>query len=80
MPYDKSLDAKVFSKEWEGERERLTVSVFSYNSGPKKLQITRENKDKEGNYRFTRLGRLSKEEAVAILPSIQEAVKVIDSE
>ena len=78
MPYDKNLDKKLYSKEWEGERERLTVSVFSYNEGPKKLQITRENKDKEGNFRFTRLGRLSKDEALAILPFIQEAVGVID--
>ena len=77
MPYDKSLDKKLFSKEWEGERERITVSVFSYNEGSKKLQITRENKDKEGNFRFTRLGRLGKDEAIAILPYIQEAVGVI---
>jgi len=74
MPYDSSLDQKVFSKEWVTDRERLTVSVYSYNNGPKKLQITRENKDKEGNYRFTRLGRLSKEEIGSILPLIQEAI------
>lgn len=73
MPYDNSLDRKVFSKEWVTERERITVSVYSYNNGPKKLQITRENKDKEGNYRFTRLGRLSREEAVAVIPLMQEA-------
>lgn len=78
MPYDKNLDKKLYCKEWEGERERLTVSVYSYNDGPKKLQITRENKDKEGNFRFTRLGRLSKEEIQAILPFIQEAVSVIE--
>ena len=74
MPYDSSLDQKVFSREWVTDRERLTVSVYSYNNGPRKLQITRENKDKEGNYRFIRLGRLSKEEIGAILPLIQEAV------
>jgi hypothetical protein len=79
MPYDSSLDQKVFSKEWVTDRERLTVSVYSYNNGPRKLQITRENKDKEGNYRFTRLGRLSKEEIDAILPLIQEAVGAMES-
>jgi predicted transcriptional regulator len=49
--------------------------VYSYNKGAKKLQITRENGDKEGNLRFTKLGRLSVEEVEGILPFIQEAVQ-----
>jgi len=74
MPYDSSLDQKLFSKEWETEEVKLTVSVFSYNNGAKKLQISRENKDAEGNFRFAKLGRLTKDEAQAILPLIQEAI------
>jgi len=74
MPYDSSLDERLFSKSWEIESERLTVSVYSYNKGPKKLQITRENKNNQGEFRFTKLGRLSKEEIEAILPLIQEAL------
>lgn len=73
MPYDRSLDEKVFSKSWETDAGRLTISVYSYNKGPKKLQITRENRTGEGELRFTRLGRLGKEEIEAILPLIQEA-------
>ena len=75
MPYDSSLDEKLFSKSWEGEIDRITVSVYSYNNGQKKLQITRENKDRQGNYRFVKMGRLSKEEIQAILPFIQEALE-----
>lgn len=74
MPYDSSLDEKVFSKSWDAKDGRITVSVYSYNNGPKKLQITRENNDPEGNPRFAKLGRLSKDEIEAILPLIQEAV------
>ena len=74
MPYDANLDAKLFSKSWETDLERLTVSVFSYNQGIKKLQISRENKDAEGEFRFAKLGRLTKEEVQAVLPLIQEAV------
>jgi hypothetical protein len=74
MAYDSSLDAQLFSKSWEAEETRLIVSVYSYNKGAKKLQISRETKDNEGNFRFAKLGRLTKEEAEAILPSIQEAV------
>jgi len=75
MPYDSSLDEKLFSKAWETETERLTVSVFSYNKGAKKLQISRENRNAEGELRFAKMGRLAKEEVEAILPFIQEAVK-----
>ena len=74
MAYDSTLDAQLFSKSWEAEETRLIVSVYSYNKGVKKLQISRETKDNEGNFRFAKLGRLTKEEAEAILPFIQEAV------
>lgn len=74
MPYDASLDDQLFAKSWEGEGTKITVSVYSYNNGPKKLQITRENKDANGNFRFTKLGRITKEETEAILPLIQETI------
>ena len=74
MPYDASLDQKVYADAWEGEGTKVNVSVFSYNNGPKKLQITRENKDNNGDFRFTKLGRIAKEELEGILPLIQEAV------
>ena len=74
MPYESSLDKNIFSKSWEYERGKITVGIWTYNDGPKKLQITRENKDKEGVYRFTRLGRLFKEEIEGVLPLIQEAM------
>ncbi|MFH1479464.1 MAG: hypothetical protein ABIG92_06820 [Candidatus Omnitrophota bacterium] len=78
MPYDSSLDEKVFSKSWETESERLSVSVYSYNKGAKKLQITRENRDAEGGFRFAKLGRMTKEEVTSILPLIQEAAAKLD--
>ena len=78
MAYDRNLDNCLFSKAWEGEFERLTASVFSYNNGPQKLQLSRENKDNQGEYRFAKLGRLSKEEIEHLLPLIQEAVQHMD--
>ena len=74
MPYDSSLDQQLFSKAWESEDTRLVVSVYSYNQGAKKLQISRENKGGEGDFRFAKLGRMTKEEIENILPFIQEAV------
>jgi len=78
MPYDSSLDERLFSKTWEGEADRITVSIYSYNKGQKKMQLSRENVNAQGEYRFAKLGRLSKEEAEAILPLKQEALGAIN--
>lgn len=74
MAYDASLDQQVFVKLWESDMGKITVSVFSYNNGPRKLQIVREVRSKEGEYSFAKLGRLAKNEIQGILPLIQEAI------
>ncbi len=78
MPYDSSLDAQTFSRFWENDSGKIVVSVYSYNNGPKKIQIVREIKDKNGDYSFAKLGRLVKAEAEGILPLIQEALKTME--
>ena len=75
--YQSNLDKKLFSETKEFQTTRITVGVFSYNEGEKKIQISRENKNTDGEWRFARLGRLLKEEAEAILPLIQEAIKKV---
>lgn len=75
MKYDSNLDQQLFSKALEGDGEKIVVSVHSYNNGPKKLQLVRETKDAEGNWRFGKLGRLTKSEIEGILPIIDEAIK-----
>ena len=74
MPYDASLDDQLFSKAWESDHTKIVVSVYSYNNGPKKLQLSREIATQEGRQNFVKLGRLSKEEIEGILPLIQEAL------
>jgi len=78
MPYDSSLDECLFAKTLESDTDRLTVSVYSYNKGQKKLQITRENRNREGELRFAKLGRMTKEEVEAVLPLMQDAIKSMD--
>ena len=78
MPYDGSLDESLFSKSRETDSDRLTVSVYSYNKGAKKLQIARENRDAQGDFRYAKLGRMNKEEVASLLPLIQEALKHMD--
>ena len=78
MPsYNKDLDEELFSKAWENDMGKIVVSIHSYNNGPKKLQITRELKSREGQAAFAKLGRLAKDEILGILPLIQEAIPMM---
>jgi predicted transcriptional regulator len=74
MPYDSKLDKQLFTKSYDTENGKIVVSVYSYNDGPRKLQIIREVKNREGQSNFVKLGRLTKEELQGILPLIQEAL------
>ncbi|NQT32465.1 MAG: hypothetical protein HQ594_02190 [Candidatus Omnitrophica bacterium] len=75
MPYDNSLDATLFSKSWENDGDRLTVSIRSYNNGQKKLQLSRESVNNQGELRFAKLGRMTKDEVEAVMPLMQEAIQ-----
>ena len=75
MPFDPSLDKKIFYETKEFENTRVTVGVFSYNEGEKKLQLSRENVAQTEEWRFAKLGRMTKDEIEAILPLIQSALK-----
>lgn len=77
MPYDASLDKKVFYEVKEFDGTRIAVGIFSYNNGEKKLQLSRENIGQEGEWRFAKLGRMTKEETEAILPLVQAALKAM---
>lgn len=73
--FDKSLDKELFGEEVSFDTTKIRVSVMSYNEGVKKLQISRENLNPEtGDWRWSKLGRMNKEEVVAILPLIEKAV------
>ncbi len=75
MPYDQSLDAETFKETKEFDKTRVTVGVFSYNGGAKKLQLTRENLDQNEQWRFAKLGRMTKEEAREIIPIMLRAAE-----
>jgi len=77
MPYDKTLDVDSFKETKEFEDTRITVGVFSYNEGTKKLQISRENRNQEDEWRFAKLGRVTKEEAQEIIPIMAKAVEIM---
>ena len=75
MPYDKSLDAELFKEVKDFEGTRITIGVFSYNNGTRKLQLGRENQNAAGEWAFSKLGRMTKEEAQAVIPVMLKAVE-----
>jgi hypothetical protein len=77
--FDKSLDKELFGKEAEFETTKIRVSVMSYNEGRQKIQISRENLNPEdGEWRWSKLGRMTKEEAEKVVPLLQEAIQFMD--
>ncbi|HLC52311.1 MAG TPA: hypothetical protein VJI98_03660 [Candidatus Nanoarchaeia archaeon] len=73
MAFDKSLDHELFSEDINFERSVITVAVFSYNEGTPKLQLSRQNKNAEGELTFAKLGRMTREEVRAVLPVMEKA-------
>lgn len=80
MAFDKSLDKELFGESVEFDKTKITVSVYSYNNGTPKLQISRENKNANDEYSFSKLGRMVKEEAEAIMPLITKALEHFDNQ
>ena len=77
MPYDQSLDVSTFKETKEFEDTRITVGVFSYNGGTKKLQLSRENQNQNEEWRFAKLGRMTKEEAQEVIPIMAKAIETM---
>ena len=75
MAFDKNLDKELFSETAVFETSRIKVGVYSYNDGEKKMQISRENMNQEGIWSFAKLGRMFKDEAEAVIPLIEKALK-----
>ena len=77
MPYDQALDVSSFKESKEFGETRITVGVHSYNEGTKKLQISRENMNANEEWRFAKLGRMTKEEAQEIIPIMTKAIETM---
>ena len=77
MPYDKELDKEVFKDEKEFGNTKIVVGVYSYNNADPKLQIAREIKNTDGQWQYSKLGRLTKEEAESVMPLITKALELM---
>jgi hypothetical protein len=59
------------------DKSRLTVALFSYKGGPRKIQITREYTT-GGGWNWAKLGRLSLSELKAINEVTELLIKEAD--
>ena len=75
MAFDKNLDKELFSETAEFETSKLKVGVYSYNDGEKKLQISRETRNQDGEWKFAKVGRMFKDEVEAVTPIMKKALE-----
>lgn len=75
MPYDQTLDKELFKEVKEFDGTRVTVGVFQYNEGEKKLQLVRENRTQTDEWRFAKVGRMTKDEAQEVIPIMSKALE-----
>jgi len=74
--FDKTLDKEVFGEDAKFETTKVRVSVMSYNENTPKLQLSRENlSNTDGEWKWSKLGRMTKEEVEQVLPIIQKAIE-----
>jgi hypothetical protein len=80
MPsFDKSKDKNLFKETVEVGDAKITVGVYAYDGNDQKVQITRMRKNEKSEYgwSFAKLGRLTKDELVEILPLLDKALAQI---
>ncbi len=81
MPsFDPNLDKELFAESSDFERTVIAVKVMAYNEGQPKIQITRQNKRADDALSFAKLGRMSKEEAEAVMPLLQKALDFLNKQ
>lgn len=75
MPYDANLDKELWGERIDVGDYAFEVKVMQYNEGTKKINIQRFRGEM-----FNKLGRITAEEAEAIMPLVQKAVEEIKKE
>lgn len=73
--FDKELDKVIDKKVLAFENTQIIVAKHSYNEGAEKIQISRLNKKQDtDDWVFSKLGRLTKDEAIATAGALADMV------
>lgn len=75
--FDRKLDKQISKETVEVGDAKISVGVYSYNDGDPKVQISRmrRNEKSEYGYSFAKLGRLTRDELINILPLLENALE-----
>lgn len=81
MVYEIGKDTELWKEEVVVDKYRFEVKVRCYDEGDKKVEISRNFTEiEEGKPKFTKLGRMTSEEVVALIPVMQKAIEFIKGE
>ena len=77
--YDPAKDECLLTHPFHEDRyNRLTLSIYQYNGGVLKVQISREKRDGD-DLKFAKLGRLTYEEMDAVIRAYGEARESLEN-
>lgn len=83
MSYDASKDKliKLFelNQNENGKEKSLIISIFSFNNGPKKLQIHRSYMKSDGTTGYGQMGRLTKDEFRFLQNHSEQILEIMES-
>lgn len=72
MAYEKEKDKQIWEEVKELGDTKIAVGIYHYEGLDPRVQISRQNKFGE-EWKWVKLGRLTKDELDVILPLLQEA-------
>lgn len=75
--YDSKKDILKGSITMEGENSDIEFSIYSYDNGEPKLQMTRRVEKKDGSKGFAKLGRMTKDEVKFMLDHKEEIINLL---
>lgn len=74
MGYDRTKDVELDKEICDFGNTKVHVTLNQYDGGPKKVGLSREN-EKDGNWTFSKLGRLTVKEAESVVEAMAEIIK-----
>lgn len=79
MAYDEKKDVLIKLIEMKQGDSSLHFSIFTYDSGEAKLQISRMFQKKDGTASYSKVGRLTKDEIKFFLDHSEEILELINN-
>jgi len=80
LAYSEKDDKLIKLFEFGDEDAALHFSIFSYDGGPRKIQMTRMFKKKDNTQGYGKAGRMTIEEMKYLRDNLDEIISVMEGE